>query len=133
MKNKDFFKRTEWTGGIPEVKVTPSYSGKQVKSKDKFIKGPIPLWWLIKAAALPGHKVLHTAVALWYLKGLNKSGKGLRLSPKTFEYFNVSRQAVYRALNTLEANGLVEIKRGTGQKTRVDIIEAGGGDGGHKL
>jgi len=33
-----------------------------------FIKGPLPLPWLHRAAALPG-KALHIAVGLWYMRG----------------------------------------------------------------
>jgi hypothetical protein len=38
-------------------------------SARRFIKGPLPLPWLRRAAALPG-KAFHVAVGLWYVKGL---------------------------------------------------------------
>ena len=37
-----------------------------------FIKGPLPLDWMQRAARLPG-KTLQVALALWYLAGLQKS------------------------------------------------------------
>ena len=37
-----------------------------------FIKGPIPLVWLQRAAAIPG-KALHVALGLWFVGGLCRS------------------------------------------------------------
>ena len=37
-----------------------------------FIKGPIPLAWMMAAATPPG-KCLHVGLALWYLAGLKKT------------------------------------------------------------
>ena len=37
-----------------------------------FIKGPIPLAWMMAAAMLPG-KSLHVGLVLWYLAGLKKT------------------------------------------------------------
>ena len=41
---------------------------------EAFLKGPIPLAWLERAARLPG-KSLQAAVALWYAAGLTRSAR----------------------------------------------------------
>ena len=39
---------------------------------EHFLKGPVPLRWLVSAARLPG-KSLHAGIALWYVAGLTRS------------------------------------------------------------
>lgn len=85
----------------------------RVKSGVKFLKGPIPLPWLSRAALLPG-KALHVALALWFLSGLTKS-RTVRLSKSTLEYFGVKRQASYRSLKALEGVGLIACSRSPGR------------------
>ena len=112
-----------WPGGIPERKISLSYKEKELKRKQRFIKGPIPLWWIAKAAALPGSKTLHVGLALWYLKGLNKSPTGLKLSSNIFDLFNINRSTAHRALVSLEKTQLIKIHRKIGQKNIIDILE----------
>ena len=50
----------------PERKVTPNNKPR------KFLKGPIPLYWLIAASKLPG-KALAVGVVIWFRAGLEKS------------------------------------------------------------
>ena len=46
--------------------------------KELFLRGPVPLEWLGKAAALPG-KTLNVAIALWWRHGMAK-GKPFKLT-----------------------------------------------------
>ncbi len=69
------------------------------KLGEKFLKGPIPWNWLVRAARQPG-KSLHVSVALWHLVGLKKSGT-VALSNKLLVPFGISRFAGYRALQAL--------------------------------
>jgi hypothetical protein len=84
-----------------------------------FIKGPIPLGWITKAAGVEG-KTLHVAIALWFLAGLKRS-RTVALSQSALRLFGVSRQAGYRALFRLEGAGLVSVERHQGRNPIVTI------------
>ena len=88
----------------------------------KFLKGPVPLAWLARAAALPG-KALAVGVALWFEHGIAgrkeiAAGRGL------LDQVNVNRKAGYRALRSLETAGLVSVDRHIGQCPRVKLRKA---------
>src|SRR5687768_6050950 len=59
----------------------------------RFLKGPVPMSWLERAANLPG-KALHVAVAIRFQAGLTGQ-KSFRLPPALLRRFGVSRQAAY--------------------------------------
>lgn len=84
-----------------------------------FIKGPLPLDWMQRAARLPG-KTLHVALALWYLAGLQKS-HSVKLASKPLEAMGVSRDAKYDALSRLVAAGLVTVHQKPGQAPLVTL------------
>jgi hypothetical protein len=86
----------------------------------RFLKGPIPLAWLIAAARLPG-KPLAVAVALWFLAGCRKEFV-IPLTRSILAEFNVSRNAGYRGLHRLEQAGLVQVDRRRGRCPRVTIL-----------
>jgi hypothetical protein len=92
----------------------------QKRQIGRFLKGPIPLGWLSKAACLPG-KALHVSIALRFLEGLKKD-KRVALSNKVLEDFGVSRFAKARALKALEASELISVERGHGHNPVVTII-----------
>jgi len=110
-------------GDIPCKKVTPSKT-ERLKQKGAFIKGPIDLDWISRAANLPG-KALNIALTLMYLSGLNKSKENLKLTRTTYKLFNVGRSAVYSALNNMEKEGLIKVKKSQGRKNVITILEAG--------
>lgn len=84
-----------------------------------FIKGPLPLDWMQRAARLPG-KALQVALALWYLAGLQKS-QTVKLASKPLEAMGVSRDAKYDALARLAAAGLVAVDQRPGQAPIVTL------------
>lgn len=84
-----------------------------------FIKGPLPLDWMQRAARLPG-KTLQVALALWYLAGLQKS-LTVKLSSKPLDAMGVSRDAKYDALARLVAAGLVAVDQKPGQAPIVTL------------
>ncbi len=93
---------------------------KSDRSSKMFIKGPIPLGWITKAAGVGG-KTLHVAMALWFLVGLKRS-RTVTLSQSKLKLFGVSRQASYRALLRLEDAGLVLVDRHPGRNATVTIL-----------
>ena len=91
----------------------------QHKRGERFLKGPIRLKWLTRAARLPG-KSLHVGIVLWYWAGIKKS-RTISLSNSAMKDFNVSRYAKMRALKHLESDGLVTLERHTGRAPVVTI------------
>ena len=91
--------------------------------REKFLKGPIPLHWLARAAVVSGSgSGFKVAILLWYLSGLNRSSATVKLSNKTLRIFGVKRHAAYRALDTLSRASLVAQSRSPGQSPRVTIL-----------
>lgn len=88
--------------------------------KEIFLKGPIPMKWLNKAAKLPG-KSLHVANALWWLHGMSK-GKPFKLTQKALDYFAVGRDAASDGLDRLEKRGLIQVERKAGQRPTIAIL-----------
>lgn len=85
-----------------------------------FLRGPVALDWLQKAAKLPG-RAMHVGVALWYLDGFQRAGT-VRLKPSVLRNFGVNRHASYRALNELEAAGLVSVVHKRGAAPMVTLL-----------
>ncbi len=92
------------------------------KPGEKFLKGPVPLRWLTRAARLPGRS-LHLGIALWYLAGLHRA-RTVSLPNRVLAQFGVDRHAKYRALNWLERDALVIVERHPGRNPVVTLLEA---------
>ena len=88
--------------------------------KELFIKGPIPLEWLAKAAALPG-KTLNVAMALWWHHGM-AGGKPFKLTAMALKHLNIKRDATGMALTRLEQAKLIQVERKPGQRPIVSMI-----------
>jgi hypothetical protein len=93
----------------------------------KFIRGPIPLAWLARAARLPG-KTLAVALLIWFLAGLHKDWT-VKWEPSKAELFGVSRHAAYRAHGALAEVGLIKIKKQRGKSPMITILAHGAGTG----
>lgn len=91
------------------------------RKKGAFIKGPIPLWWILRAAHLPG-KSLHVGIALWALSGVAKS-KTVSVTRLVRRDFGLERYTLYRALKHLEKDHLVFVDRRIGRAAVVTILE----------
>lgn len=91
------------------------------KEIEYFLKGPIPLDWLSKAAKLPG-KTLNVAILCWFFHSLNKGKGGFKIQHKFIRYFKIHRGCLYRALKHLEDAKLIEVKRATGKISLVSIL-----------
>lgn len=90
------------------------------KTGEKFLKGPIPLDWLCKAAQLPG-KSLHVANAIWFLVGLNKKPT-VKLNQSILSKFGVTRHCKYRALGWLSNAGLITVVGENGKNPIVTVL-----------
>lgn len=108
---------------IPEKRFQFDFtSGKLVHTPKKqlFLRGPVPLDWLGKAAKLPG-KTLNVALAIWWLKGMTHN-ESFKLTRMSLNMFSIKRDAASMALNRLEGAGLISIKRVVGQRPCISII-----------
>lgn len=95
---------------LPPTKLAKTKSVKRAGAK--FLKGPVPLPWLIAAGELPG-KALVAGMGLWFLSGLTGS-KTVKPTGRLWQSLSISRQAAYRAIAALEKRGLIEVKRQPG-------------------
>jgi hypothetical protein len=90
------------------------------RSGEKFLKGPIPLNWLCRAAQLPG-KSLQVALAIWFLAGLNKSAT-VRLGQSVLNDMGVGRHSKARALTQLMTAKLISMQCAPGCAPVVTIV-----------
>jgi len=106
----------------PGITLEPKRESKPSSTRMKrFLKGPIPLNWLGKAAKQSG-KALHVGIALWFLSGLKRSQR-VALSQSILSLFGVSRYSGYRGLTELEKAGLVSVVRHPGRNPIVTILQ----------
>lgn len=91
------------------------------RTREQFLKGPVPLDWLCAAARLPG-KSLQVGIAVWFLAGLHRS-RTISLSNKTSNKFGLDRNSKYRGLAWLEDRGLIAVQRKGGRSPVVTIKE----------
>jgi len=94
-------------------------SRKEKNVDDYFLKGPVPIGWLTKAAQFKG-KVLVVGNALWFLYGLNK-GKPFKMERWVREGFKVSRQTYSRTLKLLQGEGLISVVNIRGSSSVVTM------------
>ena len=85
-----------------------------------FVKGPIPLSWISKAALLPG-KSLNVGLACFYLMGLKRS-HSFKLSNVVAAQFGLNKDSKARALKHLEKAGLVRCFRKQGRSVVVEVL-----------
>lgn len=95
-------------GGLPSI-----------EPGELFVRGPIPLEWIARAACLPGRS-LQVGLLLWFRTGIEQRTP-VALTPKWCKRFGVSRYALSRALDALTSAGLVEAVRGRGRAPRVQV------------
>ena len=77
-----------------------------------FIKGPIDLEWIHRAAGINA-----TEVALWlcYKEGFVGAGKWVHVRPRELNKYGLTRKRRNRQINSLEEARLIAVKRKPGQ------------------
>ena len=99
----------------------PRHCSQGARRQGRFLKGPISMPWLERAARLPG-RALHVALALHHQSALKRSAT-VKLSNKQLAEFGVDRDAKRRGLVALENAGLVIVERKPGRVPMVTIVE----------
>lgn len=103
---------------LPSVAdVKPKHNNRQTES---FLRGPVPISWLIKAKEVAGGNGLMLGIGLWWISGMTGS--------KTFSV-NVSRldsgqsqRSKWRVLKTLEDAGLIRRITEPGKRLKVELL-----------
>ena len=106
---------------IEQALKAPSSRPPRHRQGERFLKGPIPLYWLRRAASLGG-KTLAVAVVICFKAGLTKK-RTVRLTGKLLTEFSVGRKAGSRGLKKMESAGLVSVERHAGRCPMVTILE----------
>jgi hypothetical protein len=112
----NFAQEIEVTG---EIRAKLGYPQRKAPTAP-FLKGPIPLSLLQRAAQLPG-KSSAVYQALWFLVGL-KRNQNVKLPSNLLTEFGVSSGAKSRALHALERAGLVRVCRRPGCSAEVEVL-----------
>jgi hypothetical protein len=92
--------------------------------KGRFIKGPIPVDWLIAAGSLPG-KAFLVGVMLWYRAGVTKSSEVWCPMGLLTRQFGLSRFSIYRALQALSRHGLISLNQHPGRCAVCQLVPTG--------
>ena len=92
------------------------------KQPHQYLRGPIPLVWLSRAACIPG-RVLHVALALWHISKLRRS-RTVKMQSRILLVFGISREVYYKSLERLEETGLVSVEKRPGSTPTVTILDA---------
>jgi hypothetical protein len=85
-----------------------------------FLKGPIPMDWIARAALLSG-KSLHLGITLWYRAGL-LGAMTIPLSNGDLAALGVARDAKYEGLERLQDAGLISVMQHRGRAPTVTIL-----------
>lgn len=107
-----------WSGE-PSLSTTPP----RHKRGEPFLKGPIPLDWLGRAAGLRGKSPVVVALALWFQAGVDKR-RTVSLTGSLLGRFGSKRHSGYRGLVKLEQAGLVSVDRRPGRSPVVTLLDA---------
>ena len=90
---------------------------------DLFLKGPIPLSWLLRVMELPGKSPLAVSLAIWFKAGIEKR-RTIRITGRLLNQFHIHPDTSRRALSKLEAAHLVTVDRHAGRCPIVTLLEA---------
>lgn len=85
---------------------------------------PVSFDWVERAARLPG-KSLHVALSILWAAAID-SAPVVRVSRSALDRFSVSRDACYDALKHMEDAGLVRVRRLSGRRTVVTLLDRDG-------
>ncbi len=94
---------------------------KHSNRQQRFLKGPVPLPWIIAASQLPG-KALVVGIAIWFRAGLTGSSS-ITLSSSHLTLWGIDRHSKRRALDVLEKASLITVDRCNGKNPIITIIK----------
>ena len=98
-------------------------SARRGRSQQPFLRGPVPLWWLARAAAARGSEVT-VGLSLWFMRGVAPGKPDIKVTAAVRKRLGLSADQMRRGLLGLELAGLVEYaSRGRGRCPVVRIVD----------
>lgn len=107
--------------GTTPAQPTPQRPRQRYPAGVPFLRGPVQLSWLARAASLPG-KALAVGISLWYRVGLENS-MTVRFVSAVRDRFSLNRSSASRGLKALCQAGLVSVQQSPGQVPVVKVID----------
>ena len=100
-------------------------SRRKRSTREPFLAGPIPMWWLAEAYRR-GAAAQAVGLALWHARGLQRGRPGpIKVNAGTRRPMGLSPDQARRGVRSLEAAGLVTVQRGgRGRCAVVAIVES---------
>ena len=93
------------------------------RSQQPFLRGPVPLWWLARAATARGSEVT-VGLCLWFMRGVVPGKLDIKVTAAVRKRLGLSADQMRRGLLGLELAGLVEYaSRGRGRCPVVRIVD----------
>lgn len=96
----------------------------RVSRPDRYLKGPIPWRWLVRAMLLPG-KALAVGIMLWQLRGMTGRNPVLFCQARAVDE-GIPTTTARRAIRTLAAANLIAIHNRPGRGLEVTILDIPG-------
>ncbi len=102
--------------------VSPPPPSPRQRQTRPFLRGPVPLWWLARAADACT-AALSVGVCLWFMRGVMKQAAPIKVTRSVLRRLNLSRDQSGRGLRALEKAGLVKfVVSGRGRCPVVEIL-----------
>ena len=89
---------------------------------ETYLGARIPMRWLHAAGQLRG-KALLLGVLLWHWATMSRRGAAVRVRPSAARAAGLSRNTMYRQLESLEEAGLILVTRRPGRAAEVVILD----------
>ncbi len=105
-----------------ELPPAPKVGHRRKLQVEPFLRGPIPLEWLARAAQLR-KPAMPAGLCLWFVRGVSKKTGPFRVSAAVRKKMGLSAGQMLRGLRALEGGGLVRfVKEGRGRCPVVEIV-----------
>jgi hypothetical protein len=105
-----------------ELSLRPQVYGRRERSRQPFLRGPIPLSWLSHAIAARGSAVA-VGLSLWFMRGVAPASPDIKVTRAVRRRLGLSQDQMHRGLLRLQSVGLVEfVSRGRGRCPVVRIV-----------
>jgi len=90
----------------------------------RFLRGPVPMDWLVKAYRCGGAAGLAVGLELWHRRGLRPRSPVITLNLRN-TVMQIPRRTAQRGIRRLVQGGLVEATIETGKKSVVRLLHGG--------
>jgi hypothetical protein len=107
---------------LDELRKRPRAARPRHRPGGRFLKGPVPLDWLLAAGRLP-HHALHVGILFWFEAGCRRN-RTVAFCLSRGQDMGLGEDTTRRALRALERVGLVSVVRRPGRGLEVTLLDA---------